>query len=86
MDAGDEMSGWSVTRIATTTAPERGTFGTALQHIADAKDALCNLEGCLYLLERGRYVPNEAEHTRWMLDDLDEAVRGLHELLGAEGP
>ena len=86
MDAGDEMTGWSVTRITTTTAPERGMFGTSLQHIADAKDALCNLEGCLYLLKRGRYVPNEAEQMRWMLGELDEALRGLHELLGAESP
>ena len=81
MDAGDEMSGWSVTRVTTMTAPERGTFGSAHRDIADAKDALSNLEGCLYLLERGRYVPNGAEYTRSMLDDLDEAVRGLHELL-----
>ena len=73
MDAGDEMSGWSVTRITTMTAPERGTFGSAHRHIADAKDALSNLEGCLNLLERGRYVPNGAEYTRSMLDDLDEA-------------
>ncbi len=80
------MPGWSVTRITTTTAPERGLFGTSLQHISDAKDALCNLEGCLYLLRRGRYVPNEAEQMRRMLDDLDEAVRGLHELLEAKSP
>ncbi len=86
MDAGDEMSGWSVTRIATMTAPERGTFGSAHRHIADARDALSHLEGCLYLLERGRYVPNGAEFTRSMLDDLDEAVRGLHELLAAQSP
>jgi hypothetical protein len=86
MDAGDEMPGWSVTRVTTVTAPERGMFGTALQHIADAKDALCNLEGCLYLLERGRHVPNRAEYTRLVLDDLDEAVRGLHELLAAQSP
>ena len=56
----------------------RRVFGTAHQHIADAKDALSNLEGCLYLLERRRYVPNGAEYARSMLDDLDEAVRGLH--------
>jgi hypothetical protein len=80
------MPGWSVTRVTTVTAPERGMFGTALQHIADAKDALCNLEGCLYLLMRGRYVPNEAEQMRRMLDDLDEAVRGLYELLAARSP
>jgi hypothetical protein len=68
------------------TAPERGTFGSAHRHIADAKDALSNLEGCLYLLERGRYVPNGAEYTRSMLDDLDEAVRGLHAFLAARSP
>ncbi|MDR3635172.1 MAG: hypothetical protein P4L84_15315 [Isosphaeraceae bacterium] len=86
MDAGDEMLGWSVTRITTITTPERGTFGTAFQYISDAKDALDGLEGSLTLLERGQYVPNEAEHTRWMLDDLDEAVRGLRELLAAPSP
>ena len=86
MDAGDEMLGWSVTRIITMTAPERGTFGTAFQYISDAKDALDGLEGSLNLLERGQYVPNEAEHTRWMMDDLDEAVRGLRELLAARSP
>ena len=80
------MAGWSVTRITTMTAPERGTFGTAHQLIADAKDALSNLEGCLYLLERRRYVPNGAEYTRSMLDDLDEAVRGLRELLAVQSP
>ena len=72
--------------MTTMTAPERQTFAKSHEHIADARDALCNLEGCLYLLERGRYVPNEAEHTRWMLDDLDEAVRGLRELLAARSP
>jgi len=80
------MAGWSVTRITTMTAPERGTFASAHQHIADARDALSNLEGCLSLVERGRYVPNGAEYTRSMLDDLDEAVRGLHELLAAQSP
>jgi hypothetical protein len=40
MDAGDEMLGWSVTRITTMTAPERGTFGTAFQYISDARDAM----------------------------------------------
>jgi hypothetical protein len=68
------------------TAPERDTFGSAHRHIADAKDALSNLEGCLHLLERGRYVPNGAEYARSMLDDLDEAVRGLHEFLAAQSP
>ena len=72
--------------MTTMTAPERQTFAKSHEHIADARDALCNLEGCLYLLRRGRYVPNEAEQMRWVLDELDEAVRGLHELLGAESP
>jgi hypothetical protein len=69
--------------MTTMTPPERQTFAKSHEHIADARDALCNLEGCLYLLERGRYVPNEAEHTRWMLDDLEEALRGLRGLLAA---
>ncbi len=80
------MPSWSVTRITTMTSPERGTFRTAHQLIADAKDALSNLDGCLYLVERGSYVPNEAEYTRWIVDDLDEAVRGLHELLAVKSP
>jgi hypothetical protein len=45
-----------------------------------------NLDGCLYPVERGRYVSNEAEYTRWIVDDLDEAVRGLHELLAVQSP
>jgi hypothetical protein len=69
--------------MTTMTAPERQTFAKSHEHIADAGDALRSLEGCLYLLERGRYVPNEAEHTRWMLDDLEEALRGL---LAARSP
>ncbi len=68
------------------TTPDRGTFGTAHQLIADAKDALSNLEACLHLLERRRYVPNAAEYTRSMLDDLDAAVRGLRELLATQSP
>ena len=80
------MAGWSVTRTTTMTASERGVFGTAHQHIADAKDALSNLKGCLYLLERRRYVPNGAEYARSMLDDLDEAVRELHDVLAAQSP
>ena len=80
------MAGWSVTRITTMTAPESDTFGTAHQLIADAEDALSNLEGCLCLLERRRYVPNGAEYTHSMLDDLDDALRGLRELLAAQSP
>ncbi len=80
------MAGWSVARITAMTASGRGTFGTAHQLIADAKDALSNLEGCIYLLERTRYVPNGAEYTRSMLDELDEAVRGLRELLAVRSP
>ena len=80
------MAGWSVTRITTLTGPERGTFDTAHQLIAEAEDALSNLEGCLYLLERTRYVPNGAEYTRSTLDDLEAAVRQLRELLAAQSP
>lgn len=72
--------------MTTMTSPERATFAKSHEHIADARDALCNLESCLYLVERGRYVPNEAEHTRWMLDDLEEAVHELRELLAARSP
>ena len=77
------MAGWSVTRTTTMTASERGVFGTAHQHIADATDALPDLEACLYVLERQRYVPNGTGYTRSMLDDLDEAVHGLHDVLTA---
>jgi len=70
--------------MTTTTAlPERGTYAKSREHIADARDALDSLEQHLYLLERGHYVPNVAEHTRWILDDLQEEVHGLCDLLAA---
>ena len=68
-------------RLTTTTAPDRSTYAKSHEQITDAMDALDSLERDLCLLERGRYVPNEAEHTRWMLDDLEEAVHGLRDLL-----
>ena len=70
-------------RTTTMTAPEQCTFAKAREHIADGKDALCSLEESLYALERGRYVANGADYTRWMLDDLEEAVHGLREFLAA---
>jgi len=70
--------------MTTTTAPpERGTYAKSREHIADAMHALDSLEQHLYLLERGRYVPNAAEHTRWILEDLEEEVHGLRDLLAA---
>ncbi len=71
----------AVERLTTTTAPDQGTYAKSHEHIADAMEALDSLERDLNLLERGRYVPHEAEHTRWMLDDLEEAVHGLRDLL-----
>ena len=63
-----------------------GIPGHLREHRPPALTAHAARGGCLYLLERGRYVPNGAEYTRSMLDDLDEAVRGLHEFLAAQSP
>jgi len=65
------------------TAPELCTFAKAREHLADARAALSSLEESLDALERGRYVANGPDYTRWMLDDLEEAVHGLRELLAA---
>ncbi len=69
--------------MTTMTVPVRATFAKAHEHVADAMDSLRHLEACLYALERGRYLPNGADYTRWMLDDLEEAVHRLRELLMA---
>jgi hypothetical protein len=66
------------------TALDRVTLAKAHEDIADATDALCSLEACLSAIEHWRYVgANGADSVRWMVDDLEEAVHGLHELLVA---
>jgi hypothetical protein len=55
------------------TALDRVTLAKAHEDIADATDALCSLEACLSAIDS----------VRWVVDDLEEAVHGLHELLVA---
>jgi hypothetical protein len=60
------------------------TFAKAHEQIAEATDALRNLEACLHATEHRRYAGADgADYARWMLDDLEEAVHRLHELLVA---
>jgi hypothetical protein len=66
------------------TALDRVALAKAHEDIADATDALCSLEACLSAIEHWRYVgTNGADSVRWVVDDLEEAVHGLHELLVA---
>ena len=66
------------------TTMTRVTLAKAHEHIADATEALRDLEACLDASEHWRYAGADgADYARWMLDDLEEAVHRLHELLVA---
>ena len=70
--------------VLTMTTMTQVTFAKAHEHIADATEALRDLEACLDASEHWRYAGADgADYARWMLDDLEEAVHRLHELLVA---